>query len=359
VDGQIEVVGPGGGAVVRVLARIGADIGAETRAAGIGIEPAASTGAEAVAGTGPATAAEVAVDKEPETDAEVTVDTELETGAEVAVETTPKTEAPADDHVRGPEGAPALTKSADRTKPRRKLSRDSALLIAAWTVAIVTPLAGLVQGGYTGQTWYDHLKPYLSPASAIATPLALLGLQLARAPRSRMVTAIAVACTGVVSVVVATALMVHAGVVRQELAVELAGASLVTALGLIFAARAYRAVSSGPARAGDATTILMVAMFVPALVASAVSLVIYPLVAGVCAVSGLLALGLLLLPLQSRGRVVLGAVFIGLLLTVMLYAITPKTLSEAILLPVGCVVFSAVAFFHVRPFWRALDSRGS
>jgi hypothetical protein len=99
VDGQIEVVGPGGGAVVRVLARIGADVGAETRAAVIRLEPALPTAAEVVAGTGPATETSRRLTPRsrrhspalrsqvgaPETDADVAFDTGSATEAEVAV----------------------------------------------------------------------------------------------------------------------------------------------------------------------------------------------------------------------------------------------------------------------------------
>jgi hypothetical protein len=361
VDGQIEVVGPGGGAAIRVLAQIGADGGAEARAAGVGIEPAASTGAEVTAGAGPATEAEPAVETAPETGAEVAVDTEPEADAEVAVETAAETEAPVDDHVRSPNAGRALTLPVDGAKSRRMLSRDSILLIASWVVAVATPLAGLVRGGYTGQNWYEHLLPYLSPLSVIATPLALVGLQLARSARSRMVIAIAVACTGVVPALMAAATMALSGVILQELMVELIGASLIAVLGLIIAMRAGRAVTSGPPASAEVIRVTLMGVLAGLLViltycAVSAGVVIAPLIIGVCAVSALLALGLLL-PVQARARVVLGAVLIGLLLTVTLYTITPGT--ETISLGIGCLVYSVVIFFHLRPFWRALDSRGS
>jgi hypothetical protein len=334
VDGVIEVVGPGGGAVVRVLARIGADIGAESSDTGNGSDAAPPAGAE------------------------VTVKTEPETDTEVAFGTAPETEAAADDHVRDPEVVPAQRQPAARAQS--VLWRDSRLLIATWAVAAATLLAGLLPGGY-GESWYAHLDPYLSPLSAIATPLALVGLQFAHAARLRMVMAIAVACTGAVSMVMATGLIAYAGF-RQELVVEFIGASLTAVLGSVMAVRAYRAVSSGPAHAQVITTallgILAAIVIVPAVSAVRSGFGIYPLVVGVCVVSAMLAVGLML-PLQSRSRVVLGAVFIGLLLSVTLYTVTPTMIDEAILLPVGCVIFSVVAFFHVRPFWRALDGRNS
>ena len=172
--------------------------------------------------------------------------------------------------------------------------------------------------------------------------------------------AIAVACTGMVSAVMAAILMIYSGVVLQELVVELIGAALAAVLGSILAVRAGREVSGGPARAEMVTMVLIGALAAFAVVStiSAVGsgLLILPLVIGVCAVSVLLTVGLVL-PLQARGRGVLGSVLVGLLLTVMLYTITPTTLGDAILLPVFCVMYSVVAFFHVRPFWRALKDR--
>ena len=334
VDGQIEVVGPGGGAVVRVLARIGTDLRAGSWAAGIGIETTPPMGAE------------------------VTVETEPETDTEVAFGTTSETEAAADPHVPDPEVVPGQRQPG---VAKSVLSRDSRLLIAAWAVAAATPLAGLVPGSYSGDNWYGHLEPYLSPLSVIATPLALLGLQLAHTARLRMVMAIAVACTSAVSVAMAAGLVAYAGV-RQELVVEFIGASLIAVLGSIMAVRAHRAVSSGPAHAQVITTVLLgilaALVIVPAVSAVTSGFEISSLVVAVCVVSALLAVGLIL-PLQARGRVALGSVLIGLLLTVTLYTLTPTMLAEAILLPVGCMVFSVVAFFHVRPFWRALDGRRS
>jgi hypothetical protein len=131
VDDQIEVVGPGGGAVVRVLARIGADVGAESRAAGIGLEAPATTGAE------------VAPEVRPETEAELAVETGSKTEADVAAETAPAAEAEISVHAPREVGTSAGDESAGAGARTSSRGRRGRLLIAGM-VAVALVVIGVV-----------------------------------------------------------------------------------------------------------------------------------------------------------------------------------------------------------------------
>jgi hypothetical protein len=337
VDGTIEIVGPGGGASVRVLARI---IAEADRAVGPDGDRVTGPGASARPSAAPSLT-HAAID-EP-TGRPTAGPTEAPGERASTAETTPST-------------PPARPAQPARSRARSK--RWQRLLIALWAATIGTLVAGFVHGNYSDDNWYDYLDPYVSVLSEIATPVAVVMLQLAHQARWRMASGIATAGTGAFPAVLAAALMGASGI-RQELAIEFVGAVVITVLASILAFWAGQEVAAEPARAPVVTTVLLGIIAVAATVLTVVltqeatDSPIFPLLVGVSVGWALLAVGLLL-PLRSRARIALGALTVGLLGTIALCTLGPDLALESFVTACGSVIVSVVAVLHVRPFWRAL-----
>ena len=314
VNGRIEVIGPGGGATIPVRAKI---IGAPD-----------STGVSA------------------------RDDPKVQAAASAATQSSPQA---IDDET-------ARTNADERANSPVRLRRERGLLIALWAATVGTLLAGFVNGNYSGDNWFEHLTPNLSLLSVIATPVAMVGLQLSRrSRRGQMAAALATAGTGFLPAGLAIGLMAYVDGPRQELMIELVGAISITVLAAILAAGAGRQVEAEPARTNTVTTVLLgviaavAAVLIWVVNEKAADSEVLPLLIGICVVWALLALGLLL-PLRSRRRVALGAFGVGLLGTVALYTFTPDP-PEANVAALGSLLIGVTVIFHVRPFWQALHDK--
>jgi len=230
-------------------------------------------------------------------------------------------------------------------------------------VTIVTLLAGFMPGGYTGQTWYDHIQPNLSPLAIVATPAAILGLQLARTSRARMAFATGTAGASLFSAVTAAAI-IAIGDPWQEVVVQLLGAILIACLAVTMALWASKQVAAEPSRASTVTTVLLVVLAAAAVggiwgvMQRAAYSPIFPFLLGVNIAWVLLPLALLL-PLKSRERVALGSFTIGLLGTAALYTVGPGVPTEAFINAAGSITVCIVVLTHLRPSWRSLHDKAT
>jgi hypothetical protein len=235
----------------------------------------------------------------------------------------------------------------------------ASMLIATWLAVAATLVLGLREGTYTGQNWYESLTDkYLSRLSAIASPVAMLGTQLARTGRARLSWAAALVGTAFVALPVAVGLMLRHESIHQELVIEVIGATVVIGLAATLAVQAYRRIAPSTARPALVTTILVWVLVVGAVAALA------PMQAqfdwpGDVVVLWLLATLSLVLPLEPRLRVAVGALVVGAMVTVVLYFVGPDPPEGAAPTVAGCLLIAVVVVVHLRPVYLSLHDQSA
>jgi len=320
VDGRIEVIGPSGGAVVSVVARV----------------------ADLVPASDPQRpAAEPPTRPTPEPVPLATVS------------------GPAPKPEPAPEVASPPLSEPHATTKNFRMPTGASMLIATWLAVAATLVLGLREGTYTGQNWYESLTDkYLSRLSAIASPVAMLGTQLARTGRARLSWAAALVGTAFVALPVAVGLMLRHESIHQELVIEVIGATVVIGLAATLAVQAYRRIAPSTARPALVTTILVWVLVVGAVAALA------PMQAqfdwpGDVVVLWLLATLSLVLPLEPRLRVAVGALVVGAMVTVVLYFVGPDPPEGAAPTVAGCLLIAVVVVVHLRPVYLSLHDQSA
>jgi len=230
-------------------------------------------------------------------------------------------------------------------------------LIATWLAVLATTALRFRAGTYTGQNWFDDLADKgLSFLPVIASPIAMLGTQLARSGRARLSWAAILVGTAVVALIVAVGLMVRHGSVNQELMIEAVGATVIIGLAATFSAQAHRRIAPSTACPALWSTILVWVLVVGAVAALAPMQTQFDW-PGDVVVLWLLATLSLVLALEPRLRVAVGALVVGAMVTVVLYFVRPEPPEGTAPTVAGCLVIAVAAFVHLRPVYLSLHDQ--